>query len=193
MQGRVKEAMKMLKGVHENAANFNPPAEEKRVSFCELYSSIAVLLRTSWAPKRMVGVTGLGLGIGMVYFWMPLAVGNLNYNIYITVVLNALMEILSCVLMYFLRNCRRKLTILVFSVGSGICCIMCVVIGSEGVKVGFEVTSFFCACTDFNVFLIFMVELFLTCVRNIAASVARQAMVFGCIFSPFLISTGRKR
>ncbi|WVZ01671.1 hypothetical protein V8G54_022477 [Vigna mungo] len=192
MQGRIKEAMEMLKEVNENAANLNPPTEEKRVSFCELYSSIAVLLRTSWAQKRMVGVMGLGLGIGMVYFGMPLAVGNLNYNIYIAVVLNALMEIPSCVVTYFLRNCGRKLSILVFSVGSGICCIVCVVIGSEGVKVGFEVASFFCACTAFNVFLIFMVELFPTCVRNTAASVARQAVVFGCIFSPFLISAGRK-
>ncbi|BAU03237.1 hypothetical protein VIGAN_UM050900 [Vigna angularis var. angularis] len=39
---------------------------------------------------------------------------------------------------------------------------------SEGVKVGFAVASFFCACTAFNVFLIFMVELFPTCVRNTA-------------------------
>ncbi|BAU03328.1 hypothetical protein VIGAN_UM078000 [Vigna angularis var. angularis] len=37
-----------------------------------------------------------------------------------------------------------------------------------------------------------MVELFPTCVRNTAASVARQAVVFGCMFSPFLISAGRK-
>jgi len=226
MQGRVKEAMEMLKGVHDNAApeengvsttdtyNYlkrvdvstlntesceeksdlerSEEKKKKRVSFSKPYSSVAVLLRTSWGPKRMVGVMGLGLGIGMVYFGMPLAVGNLNYNIYLAVVLNALMEIPSCVVTYFLGKCGRKLSIFVFSVGSGICCIVCVVIRSEGVKVWVAVASFFCACTAFNVFLIYMVELFPTCVRNTTASLARQAVVFGCVFSPFLIAAGRK-
>ncbi|KAK7327313.1 hypothetical protein VNO80_31555 [Phaseolus coccineus] len=168
--------------------------KKEGVSFFQLYSSIAMLFRTSWAPKRMVAVMGLGLGIGMVYFGMPLAVGNLDYNIYLAVVFNALMEIPSCVVTYFLGNCSRKLSILAFSLGSGICCIVCVVIrnGAEGVKVWLAVASFFCACTAFNVFLIYIIELFPTCVRNTTASLARQAVVFGCIFSPFLISAGRK-
>ncbi|CAJ1978194.1 unnamed protein product [Sphenostylis stenocarpa] len=241
MQGRVTEAMTMLKGVPENVANLTgnlpkePPKQsashqqrlslaeeisvsptdmstvgtlscteqrylERRenqkegVSFSQLYSSIAMLFKTSWATKRMVSVMGLGLGIGMVYFGMPLAVGNLDYNIYLAVVFNALMEILSCGVIYFLGNCSRKLSILAFSLGSGICSIVCVVIrsGPQSVKVWLAVASFFCACTAFNVFLIFIIELFPTCVRNTTASLARQAVMFGCIFSPFLISAGRK-
>ncbi|KAK7405444.1 hypothetical protein VNO78_06745 [Psophocarpus tetragonolobus] len=196
MQGRVQEAMKMLKGVQENGAASlaKKPSDRKRASLSQLYASIAELFRTSWAPKRMAAVMGLGLGIGMVYFGMPLAVGNLNYNIYLAVVFNALMEIPSCVVTYFLGNCARKLSIFGFSLASGICCILCVVIGNwpQGVKVSLAVASFFCACTAFNVFLIYIIELFPTCVRNTAASLARQAVVFGCIFSPFLISAGRK-
>jgi len=211
MQGRVKEAITMLKGIPENdvinMSTFSTrPCTEKshlekdedkkkeEVSFSQLYSSIAMLFKTSWAAKRMVGVMGLGLGIGMVYFGMPLAVGNLNYNIYLAVVFNALMEIPSCVVTYFLGNCSRRLSILAFSLGSGICCMVCVVIrsGPEGAKMWLAVASFFCACTAFNVFLIYIIELFPTCVRNTTASLARQAVVFGCIFSPFLISAGRK-
>ncbi|KAL9298433.1 hypothetical protein ACSQ67_024329 [Phaseolus vulgaris] len=258
MQGRVKEAMAMLKGVQENGANLTenqPPqqalhqqrfclAEETSVSPTDmsLFSTQSCLQHNclkrvnvsccggamdltenlpeeppqqalhqqrlstlaeetsvsptdiaSWAPKRMVAVMGLGFGIGMVYFGMPLAVGNLDYNIYLAVVFHGLMEIPSCVVTYFLGNCSRKLSIFAFSLGSGICCIVCVVIsnGGEGVKVWVAVASFFCACIAFNVFLIYMIELFPTCVRNTAASLARQAVVFGCIFCPFLISAGR--
>ncbi|RDX60223.1 Organic cation/carnitine transporter 2, partial [Mucuna pruriens] len=215
MQGRVQEAMAMLKGLSysaaENGASLSASLSktpEKEVStfsqglcleqdylqrmmyiyvknnkkegasLSQLYSSIALLLKTSCGPKRMVAVMGLGVGIGMVYFGMPLAVGNLDYNIYLGVVYNALMEIPSCAMTYFLGNCARKLSIFAFSLGSGICCIMIVVIRNvpQSVKVWLAVTSFFCACTAFNVFLIYIIELFPTCVRNTTASLTRQAI-----------------
>ncbi|KAL2326528.1 hypothetical protein Fmac_025586 [Flemingia macrophylla] len=196
MQGRVQEAMTMLKGVSENYANLtiSPPPEVKAgkrgASFSELYSSIAMLMETSWALKRMVAVMVIGVGIGMVYYGIPLAVGNLDYNIYLAVLFNGLTEIPSCVVTYFLGNFARKLSIFALSIGSGVCCIVCVV--AQGVKVWLAVTSFFCVCTAFNVFLIYIVELFPTRVRNTAVSLARQATLLGCIFSPFLISSGRK-
>ncbi|CAI8600603.1 unnamed protein product [Vicia faba] len=147
-----------------------------------------------WALKRMVAVMVLGIGIGMVYFGMPLAVGNLGFDIYLAVVFSALMEIPACVATYFLENRQRKPSILVFSVASGVCCIMCVVVGPgiQEIRVGLAMTSFFCACTAFNVFLIYVLELFPTSVRNTTTSLVRQAMNFGNIFTPFLISAGRK-
>ncbi|XP_020203120.1 organic cation/carnitine transporter 3 [Cajanus cajan] len=194
---RVEEAMTMLKVVSENGDNLcssdlplEVEAAKQTSSLSELYSSIATLFKTSWALKRMVGVMVVGFGIGIVYYGTPLAVGNLDCNIYLAVVYNALMEILSCVVTYFLGNFKRKLSIFALSLGSGVCCIMCVVVAP--VKVWLAVASFFCVCMARNVFFIYIVELFLTRVRNTAMSLARQAMVFGCIFSPFLISAGRK-
>ena len=145
MQGREQEAMAMLNGVSsvENGANLTAsllkvPAAKQKSSIFQLYSSIAELFERSWALKRMVAIMVLGLGIGMVYFGMPLAVGNLGFDIYLAVVLNALMEIPSCVVTYFLENYRRKPSILAFSVASGICCVLCVVVGSgqQVAKVG---------------------------------------------------------
>lgn len=46
------------------------PNKKKMVSFSQLYSSITMFLRTSWAIKRMVEVMKLGLDIGMMYFGM---------------------------------------------------------------------------------------------------------------------------
>ncbi|XP_058756752.1 organic cation/carnitine transporter 3-like [Vicia villosa] len=201
MQGRHQEAMALLTGVSslENGndltvALIDAPVNKQKASIFQLYSSIAELFGIGWALKRVVAVMVLGIGIGMVYFGMPLAVGNLGFNIYLAAVINALMEIPACVATYFLENCKRKPSILVFSVASGVCCIMCVVVGSgiQEIRVGLAMTSFFCACTAFNVFLIYIIELFPTSVRNTTTSLVRQAVVFGNIFTPFLISVGRK-
>ncbi|XP_057420191.1 organic cation/carnitine transporter 3-like [Lotus japonicus] len=197
MQGRVKEAMKILKGVtlSEHNANFIETLKpKKKVSIFQLYSSIGELFKKRWALTRMVAVMVLGIGVGMVYFGMPLAVGNLGFNIYLAVVFNGLMEFPSFIVVYFLENCRRKPSILVFYFLGGICCLMCVFVGDESqvAKVGLAMASFFFACTAYSVFLIYIIELFPTCVRNTTTSLVRQAVTFGCIFIPFLISVGRK-
>ncbi|KAJ1385216.1 MFS transporter superfamily [Sesbania bispinosa] len=201
MQGRQQEAMAMLKGVSsvesgadDLTASLLKATPKQKASIFQLYSSIAEIFERSWALKRMIEIMVLGIGIGMVYFGMPLAVGNLGFDIYLAVVFNALMEIPSCVATYFLENCRRRPSILVFSIASGICSIMSVVVGNwlQGVKVGLSLISFFSACTAYNVFLIYIIELFPTSVRNTTTSLVRQAIVFGNIFSPFLISAGRK-
>ncbi|XP_058756757.1 organic cation/carnitine transporter 3-like [Vicia villosa] len=201
MQGRHQEAMAMLTGVSslENGndltvALIEAPVSKQKASFFQLYSSIAELFGRGWALKRMVIIMVLGIGIGMVYFGMLLAVGNLGFDIYLAVVFNALMQIMACVATYFLGNLRRKRSILVFSVASGISCIMCVVVGSgiQEIRVGLAMVSFFCACIAYNVFLVYIIELFPTTVRNTTTSLVRQSIVFGNIFTPFLISAGRK-
>jgi DMSO reductase anchor subunit len=112
----------------------------------------------------------------------------------LAVVFSASMELPSCVATYFLENYRRKPSILVFSILGGICCVMCAVLENRvpAAKVVLAMVAFFGACTAYNVFLIYIIELFPTCVRNTTTSLVRQAIVFGCIFCPFLISAGRK-
>lgn len=197
MQGKEKQVKKiLLKGYDGNLADVNLPKTppKEKVTFFQLYSSIGELFKKRWAVTRMVAVMILGIGIGMVYFGMPLAVGNLGFNIYLAVVFSASMEIPSCVATYLLENYKRKPSILIFSILGGICCVMCAVVENRApvAKVVLAMTSFFGACTAYNVFLIYIIELFPTCVRNTTTSLVRQAIVFGCIFSPFLISAGRK-
>ncbi|XP_058745670.1 organic cation/carnitine transporter 3-like [Vicia villosa] len=206
MQGREKEIFKMLKRVSsEETANANDdnvnlasslpkPHTKEKNSIFRLYSSIGELFHKRWALIRMIAVMILGIGVGMVYFGMPLAVGNLGFNIYLAVVFSASMEIPSCVATYFLENYKRRPSILVFSILSGICCMMCAVLEHRvpAAKVVLAMVAFFGGCTAYNVFLIYIIELFPTCVRNTTTSLVRQAIVFGCIFCPFLISAGRK-
>ncbi|XP_058745672.1 organic cation/carnitine transporter 3-like [Vicia villosa] len=206
MQGNEKEISKMLKTVSSQETSYDdnnngnlasrlpkPPTKEK-VSIFQLYSSIGELFHKRWALKRMIAVMILATGIGMVYYGMPLAVGNLGFNIYLVGVISASMEIPTCVAIYFLENYQRKPSVLVFSILSGICSVMCVVVEHRVAagKVVLAMVAFFGACTAYDLFLIYVIELFPTRVRNTATSLVRQSVVFGCIFCPFLISAGRK-
>ncbi|KAG5607643.1 hypothetical protein H5410_029135 [Solanum commersonii] len=136
----------------------------------------------------------VGFGIGMVYYGMPLGVGNLPFNLYLSVTLNALSELPASIVTFFLiGKLIRKKSILIFAMLSGIFSIGCVIVQNDDFEVlqmGFELFSFFSACTCFNVLLIYTVESFPTCVRNSAVSMVRQALVLGAI-SPMLVAFGR--
>ncbi|KAK4259374.1 hypothetical protein QN277_005714 [Acacia crassicarpa] len=165
-----------------------------RASTFTWYSSFRCIFMTSWALKRLVAVTILAFGIGMVYFGLPLSVGNLGVNMYLSFVFYALLEIPASIATYVLDKCKRKPSLLAFSIVSGTSCLTCAVIGDKlhMVKLVLALVSFFCVVTSFDVFILYVVELFPTSVRNTATSMARQAMMFGAVFSPLLVSVGRK-
>ncbi|KAF3615167.1 Organic cation/carnitine transporter 3 [Capsicum annuum] len=168
-------------------------SEESTMS---LYSAIKMLIEKNWAFRRLISVMLVGFGIGMVYYGMPLGVGNLPFNLYLSVTLNALSELPASMVTFFLiGKLTRKKSLLGFAMLSGICSIGCVIVKSDYLKelqMGLELFSFFSACTCFNVLLIYTVELFPTCVRNSAVSMVRQALVLGGSFSPMLVAFGRE-
>ncbi|KAH7557879.1 hypothetical protein ACOSQ2_028033 [Xanthoceras sorbifolium] len=155
-----------------------------------IFSSIGELFVKQWARRRTLALMVLGFGIGTVYYGMTFGNGNLG------VVFNGLSEMPSVLMIFYLiKSLNRRSSILLLCVTSGICCIMTVVVRSselEMVQIGLEVGSFFGACTGLNVILIYAIELFPTCVRNSATSMARQALNFGAIFSSILVSIGKK-
>ncbi|KAG6743718.1 hypothetical protein POTOM_052419 [Populus tomentosa] len=139
------------------------------VSFAFGLLSLPVLESPRWLflqgrkEAAMAILKRLGFGIGIVYYSMPLAVGNLGFNIYLSVAFNGLAEIPSYIIFSFI----------------------------EVVLSGLELVSYFSACTAFIMLMIYILELFPTCVRNGASLMVRQAPVFGAVFSPILISAGR--
>lgn len=167
----------------------------------DFYSSMKAFWEKAWAFRRLVAVMTIGFGTGMLYFGMPLGLGSLAFNLYLSVTLNALMELPSALLTFFLvGKLKRKGLILGFTMASGICSIICgctmVTINdshqySHYLQMGLELASFFSACTAFNVHIMYTLELFPTCVRSSALSMVRQAVVFGGMFSPVLVAAGR--
>ncbi|XP_078428515.1 organic cation/carnitine transporter 3-like [Wolffia australiana] len=155
------------------------------------FSSLLLLLRKRWARRRLAAIMSAGFGIGMVYYGMPLALGALGCNLYLSSSLNAVAELPSSLITFFLvGRINRRVSVLGFTMASGVSSVLCVFL-SGNMKMGVEVGSFFCACTAFNVVLIYGLELFPTCVRNSALSMVRQALVLGGVFAPQLVSGAR--
>ncbi|WOL18115.1 organic cation/carnitine transporter 2-like [Canna indica] len=158
------------------------------------FSSIKMLWERRWTFNRLTAAMIAGFGIGMVYTGMPLNVGNLGSNIYLSTVFNALAELPSSLVTFFLvGRMDRRCSVIAFTTLCGVCNLLCVVLEAEVWRMAAEVVSFFSVCTAFDVFLIYGIELFPTCVRNSAMSVIRQAIVLGGAFAPLLVALGRKR
>ncbi|KAI6683465.1 hypothetical protein NL676_029378 [Syzygium grande] len=199
MQGREDEAMAILGKIapptkHSRLKSYllSFPHKQETTKF-NLYSSIKDLFRRRWALTRLAKVMALGFGIGMMYYGMLLGVGNLGFNIYLSVTFNALLIIPSYFMSYFLLNgWNRKSTLLGFTMASGVLSVACAFVGSESVEIGLELASFFCTCMAYNVLMIYTIELFPTSVRNSATSMMRQAITLGVLFDPTLISAGRE-
>lgn len=202
VQGRKEDFVATLRTIAtpEKRSNitltaFSGMSNEQQTGSVDLYSAIRILLNKTWALRRLAAVMVIGFGIGMVYYGMPLAVGDLDFNLYLSVTLNALSELPATIVTFFLiGKLNRRSALLGFTTLSGITSVMCVMIRSnrwKAAQIGMELVSFFSTCTAFDVLLIYSLELFPTCVRNSAVSTVRQALVFGGVFSPLLVAAGK--
>ncbi|KAG5237331.1 organic cation/carnitine transporter [Salix suchowensis] len=200
VRGRKDEAVSILKsiatagssGILMSFSNLEFGKESWNV---DTYSAIKILLKKKWACRRLLTVMAVVFGIGLVYYGMPLGLANLSFNLYLSVTFNALSELPASLVTFFLVDkLNRKDSLLVFTTLSGVCSILSVVTGerSANLQMGLELVSFFSACTAFNISLIYTLELFPTCVRNSAISMARQSLVFGGMFSPVLVAAGSR-
>ncbi|XXG69148.1 hypothetical protein AAC387_Pa06g2086 [Persea americana] len=203
VRGRKEEAIQILGTIAKangkmalNSSCFSQVYLQEETWNVDVYSSLKILWTKRWAFRRLSAVMVVGLGVGLVYYGMPLGVGNLNFNLYLSTTLNALAELpSSLVTLLLIGRMNRKVAVLGFTTVSGICSVLCVLVGGgkrKGLQIGVEVVSFFSACSAFNVLLIYTLELFPTSVRNSALSMVRQALVLGGVFSPMLVVAGRK-
>ncbi|KAF8407488.1 hypothetical protein HHK36_006622 [Tetracentron sinense] len=159
-----------------------------------------------WATRRMILVMIAGLGVGFVYYGIQLNVENLNFNLYYTVALNAMMEIpavfIGSVLLSFTD---RRVLLSMSAYIAGVSCIVCIFFsgkkkdGGEGKnefrgswpQLTIEGIGFMAASTAFDLLYIYCVELFPTNVRNFAVSLLRQSLMLGASMAPLLVVLGR--
>ncbi|ONK74851.1 uncharacterized protein A4U43_C03F10780 [Asparagus officinalis] len=199
VRGRKNEAIDTLKSIAKSNGYFintsfsNLHIAEEKWNV-DLYSALRILYQKKWAFKRLTTVMIVGFGVGMVYYGMPLNLANLGSNLYLSVTINALVELPSTLIALFLIDRISRIhSILILTAISGITSIACVLLAAGGWKMAMEVVSYFSACTAFTLLLIYSIELFPTSVRNSAISMVRQALVFGGVFAPLLVAEGRKR
>ncbi|TXG49600.1 hypothetical protein EZV62_025475 [Acer yangbiense] len=81
-----------------------------------------------------------------------------------------------------------------FMLASGVSSVMIAVVGEKlkMIQITLSLATFLCADTALNLILVYSVEMFPTCVRNFAASLARQAVTFGAVLGSLLNSLGSK-
>lgn len=212
VRGRSEEALDVLrryaringKELPSNLTLIEPYSNEKVTAAAKAEntaSPIEKLWNTKWAVRRMAMLMFTGFGIGFVYYGIQLNVENLNFNLYFTVAINAMMEIpaafIGGVLLSFTN---RRLLFSTSAFLAGISCFFCIFFSSKNgneAKGGslpqlmIEALGFLAASTAFDVLYIYCVELFPTNVRNFAVSMMRQALMLGASISPLLIVYGR--
>nr|XP_033516195.1 organic cation/carnitine transporter 3-like [Nicotiana tomentosiformis] len=156
---------------------------------------IKILLKERWILGQLLLAVSTGFGIGLMYYGMPLGLGNFSLNLYLSTGLNALLELPAFLIIFFLvEKCNRRSTLVGLSVLSGVCGMLCMIVDKWKVlQLVLELISFFSACTAFDFLLIYTSELFPTSIRNATVSIVWQSVVLGGVVSPVLVDAGGDR
>lgn len=157
--------------------------------------SVIDALKSPLTRIRLILVVGINFTCSVVYYGLSLNVVNLETNLYINVLVNAVAEMPAFFLTAVLidRFGRKPL-----GVGtqwfSGIFCIAGSFMGSKGalkvVRMGCGVLGIFGMAGTYNLLFIYAMELFPTVVRNAALGCATQAAQLGAILAPFVVVLG---
>ncbi|XP_018452483.2 LOW QUALITY PROTEIN: organic cation/carnitine transporter 2 [Raphanus sativus] len=208
VRGRREEAISILKRVasipsSDGTVSFSSlpsqEEEEEEKPSVNIYTAMKVLVEKRWALRRLTAVMAVAFGIGLVYYGMPLALSNLDFNVYMSTAFNALMDLpANLITLLFVDKLSRRNALIGFTALGGVSSVL--IFALQNMRMGncgalhlvLELVSYFCACSAFNIEMIYTIELFPTCVRNSAIAMTRQALVLGGVFSPIMVAAGRK-
>ncbi|KAJ0969204.1 hypothetical protein J5N97_022081 [Dioscorea zingiberensis] len=199
IKGRTDEAMKVLnklaklngRSLPKNLTIINP------MDTTSSTNSTKKLWSVRWAAKRMIIIMVAGFGVGFVYYGVQLNEGNLNFNLYLTVVVNALMEFPAVIVgSVLLRSTNRRLLFSLSSVIAGVSSILCILFAKKKSEhswgqLGLEAVGFMVASISYDILFIYCAELFPTNVRNFAVSLLGQTLMLGGAVAPLLVVLGR--
>lgn len=144
---------------------------------------------------RLVLAIGINFACAVVYYGLSLNVVNLDTNLYVNVIINAVAEMPAFTITAVLLDVwgRKPLTIgtLWFS---GFFCFMGSFVGNLGVwktvRVVCGIMGIFCMAGTYNLLFIYTAELFPTVVRNAALGATTQASQMGAILAPVVVVLG---
>ncbi|XP_020589615.1 organic cation/carnitine transporter 2-like [Phalaenopsis equestris] len=199
VKGRRQEAIETLKKLSslKETESFSdlPVLSPEETESEGLYSAAMRLWEKRWALRRLGIIMAVSFGIGMMYYGMPLSLGNLNANLYLSVALNAVAEFPSaCIAFLLVNKVSRRGSMMGLTIVTGGFSLACMAAwGGSWPEMVLELAAFFGGCTAFNILLIYAMELFPTCVRSSAIAVVRQAVVLGGVAAPALVAAGRRR
>ncbi|KAL7582231.1 organic cation/carnitine transporter 4 [Lactuca sativa] len=177
-------------------ANHGGDRKSNELRSCEAVSgSVFDALKSPVTRIRLILVVGINFTCSVVYYGLSLNVVNLETNLYMNVIVNAVAEMPAFLFTAILidRFGRKPL-----GVGtqwfSGIFCVAGSFLGGKGawkvVRMVCGVLGIFGMAGTYNLLFIYAMELFPTVVRNAALGCATQAAQFGAILAPFVVVMG---
>ncbi|GAU49785.1 hypothetical protein TSUD_94260 [Trifolium subterraneum] len=209
VRGRIKEAMKTMSAIATSNGNhlprlvyltldeessspsFNNSTEDKDA----VTGSIVDVIRSPVTRSRLILAIIINLLCSVVYYGLSLNVVNLETNLYLNVILNAVAEMPAFMITAILLDKlgRKPLTIgtLWFS---GLFCFVGSLMTNKGVWKGVKmvcgILGIFGMAGTYNLLFIYTSELFPTVVRNAALGCATQAAQMGAILAPVVVVLG---
>ncbi|GKV49071.1 hypothetical protein SLEP1_g55842 [Rubroshorea leprosula] len=157
--------------------------------------SIVDVLRSPMTRIRLFLAVGINFLGSVVYYGISLNVVNLETNLYLSVLLNAVAEMPAFpITAVLLDKFGRKPLAIGTQWFSGIFCFVGCLVGNVGVwkvvRMVCGVLAIFGMAGTYNLLFIYTAELFPTVVRNAALGCATQASQMGAILAPFVVVIG---
>ncbi|CAN1239462.1 Organic cation/carnitine transporter 4, partial [Linum grandiflorum] len=158
--------------------------------------SLVDVIKSPVTRIRLFLSVAISFSSAVVYYGLSLNVVNLDTNLYLSVLVNAVAEMPSYTLTAVLLEWfGRKPLAIGTQWFSGVFCLLGCLVEGEGatwkvVKMVCGVFGIFGMAGTYNLLFIYAAELFPTVVRNAALGCATQASQFGAILAPFVVVMG---
>ncbi|MBA0705559.1 hypothetical protein Golax_017744 [Gossypium laxum] len=214
VRGKMNEAMKIMRtiantnGHHlpdgvslalddeaNDASNGNQIWKAATVEKEAISGSIVDVIRSPITRIRLFLAVGINFTCSVVYYGLSLNVVNLETNLYLTVLLNAVAEMPAfTITAVLLDKFGRKPLAIGTQWFSAIFCFMGSLTGNVGIskviRMCCGLLGIFGMAGTYNLLFIYTAELFPTVVRNAALGCATQAAQMGAILAPFVVILG---
>ncbi|KAK3040262.1 LOW QUALITY PROTEIN: hypothetical protein RJ639_028177 [Escallonia herrerae] len=201
VRGKMDQAMKIMHNIAIANGNFLPDgvslAMDDESSTSPNYKE-EVESKEAMTPRtrlRLILVVAINFSCSVVYYGLSINVVNLETNLYINVLVNAVAEMPAYILTaVLLDKFGRKPLGVGTQWFSGLFCILGSLLSGHGkwkvVRMVCGVLGIFGMAGTYNLLFIYATELFPTVVRNAALGCATQAAQMGAILAPFVVVLG---
>ncbi|XP_053631579.1 organic cation transporter protein isoform X2 [Cherax quadricarinatus] len=209
MQGRDKEAMKILKKMAKINGGKKPMQKEvdalvaqmnkeKRVSdeksvtrnLLNLFQSIITLLSTRNMRRRCLIIFFAWFVVSLVYYGLTFNGANINASIYLLIFFSGLVELPSyCLVCWTLQKFGRRVNLCTLFVICGAACLLILAVPKDMVWLNMTLATAgkFFNSAAFAVAYIYSAELVPTGVRNISVGTSSMCARIGSILAPFIV------
>ncbi|KAK6946826.1 Major facilitator, sugar transporter-like [Dillenia turbinata] len=211
VRGKVNEAMEIMHsiaksngkhlpegvilGLDEETKENSEAKQEKGTKEVAVSGSLIDVIRSPITRIRLILAVAINFLTSVVYYGLTLNVVNLETNIYVSVVLNAVAEMPAYTITAILLDKFGRKPLAIGTLWfSGFFCLLGCLVGNEGywkvVRMGCGVLGIFGMAGTYNLLFIYTAELFPTVVRNAALGSATQAAQMGAILAPLVVVMG---